>query len=135
MSKPVTWKVLTEKPRYEPCEARVMFSRQNKGNPRVYFNVKACALMKLGKGARIELLAPENTAPGAAPLLGLRTTSGEAGAQLWSAGKTKSLMTATSALPHLVKLYRKILFRPRLGKEGEPPWVLDAISSEKGAQA
>jgi hypothetical protein len=128
-SKTTTWNVLPERERHEPSEPRVTFSRQTKGSPRVFFNTKACELIKLSIGTRLQLLAPADVK--GSPLIGLRSAS--TGPALRKSGNTRSLVLVTSALPHFAKQYRKIQYRPRAGKDTEPQWVLEPIASEKGA--
>lgn len=125
------WTVLPEKPRHEPLEARALFSRQKKGSPRIFFNLPACTAFGLAVGKRLQILAPADA--NGKPTIGLRVVSGGEGARLRPAGNTRSLCLVTSALPHLVRQYLKIEYRPRAGRDGEPPIVLEPTRSEKGA--
>jgi hypothetical protein len=132
MNKKPTWRVLEERDRYTPGEQRVMFSRQSKGSPRLFFNIAAADALDLKAGARLQLLAPSE--PNGRPILGLRPALNGAGSPLIKAGNTRSLRLTSNALAHLSGKYRKIIYRPRAGKDDEPTWVLEPIDSEMGAR-
>jgi hypothetical protein len=128
--KPTTWNVLQERERNLPTEPRLLFRRQDKGSPRFYINIEAVRLMQLDTKTRVQLLAPSDSA--GRPILGLRIVS-EGGVKLRPSGATRSLCLVSSAALHLAKSYSRIAYRPRPGRAGEPEWVLEPVTSEKGA--
>lgn len=127
----VNWNILPERDRYIPSEPRLLFRRQQKGSPRIYINIEAVRVMKLSTETRVQLLAPSDNG-GGRPVLGLHVVS-TGGVKLRTSGATRSLCLVSSAATHLAAIYSRIAYRPRPGRQGEPEWVLEPVTSEKKA--
>lgn len=122
------WQVLEEPAfSYMPKDATVLLSRGSKGNPALHFNSRAVLLMGVQAGDRVQLLA----FPAGGLTLGVRSVE-DGGNELKLDGtrKTTALRFSTGALAHLAA-YKRIQYRVRAGKTGEPEWVLEAVTSER----